>query len=242
MYNLLIAFGLAAAIFLGVTLAGFSPWAAIVPAMIALIATNIGLSVRITRKIRELFSVAEADFKAQRFDKGVKTLEEGFKYAKWQLLVESELHANLGLIHYSLKNFDKARPHLEKASARGPAGARAKAMLGCLHFQAKEEQAMTAAFEQAVKAGKKEGIVWSAYAFCLNKLGKRDDALKVLGRAVEQNPSDEKLKANLVALQNDKKMKMKAYEPEWFQYHLEKPRPEMGGFHPGGGRRVFQRR
>jgi hypothetical protein len=33
---------------------------------------------------------------------------------------------------------------------------------------------------------------------------------------------------------------MKAFSPEWYQFHLEKPPPDLG---PGGGRRVvFQRR
>jgi hypothetical protein len=51
----------------------------------------------------------------------------------------------------------------------------------------------------------------------------------VLARAVETNPTDEKLKSNMVALQNEKKLKMKAYSPEWYQFHLEKPPMDFGG-------------
>ena len=58
----------------------------------------------------------------------------------------------------------------------------------------------------------------------------KDKALQVLARGVEANPSDEKLKASLAALQNDKKLKMKAYEPHWWQFGLEQPSPQaMGG-------------
>ena len=97
---------------------------------------------------------------------------------------------------------------------------------------------MEQAFERAVGAGKKEGLSWSVYAYALQKAGEREKAQKVMARAVEANPQDERLKSNLTALQNNKKMKMRAYEPQWFQFHLERLPPEM----TGGKRVVWQRR
>ncbi len=240
MYNVLISTGIAAAVFLATLGLGFRPLAASVPAVLALFASNLLLSRRIGQKVQELANAAQKEIQSQRIDKGIKLLEEGFKYDKWQFLVGAELHSNIGILLYVKKDFEQARPHLDKAGPRGPAGARAKAMLGCLAFMRKDEAAMKAAFEQAVRAGKKESILWAAYAFCLDKLDRRDDALKVLARALETNPSDEKLKANMVALQNEKKLKMKAYSPEWYQFHLEKPPMDFGG--PGGRRVVYQRR
>lgn len=239
MYNLLISAGVAAVVFAVLALA-FNPLAAILPALIAFVITNVVLARRVGKQVQALAMAAQKEIQAQRVEKGIKLLEEGFKFEKWQLLVGPELHANIGILQYMRKEFDEAKPHLEKATTRGPAGARAKAMLACLHFQKKDEAAMRTAFEAAVKAGKKDGLVWSTYAWCLDKLGKRDEALKVLARGVEANPSDEKLKANQVALQNEKKLKMKAYGLEWYQFLLERPPMDMG---PGGGRRVvFQRR
>jgi tetratricopeptide (TPR) repeat protein len=240
MYNLLIGAGIAAALFLAVVAAGFSPLAAIIPSLLSLLIANFLLARRIGKKVQNLAAAAQKEIQAQRIDKGIKLLEEGFRFDKWQLMIGAELHSNIGILYYVKKDFEHARPHLEKASTRGPSGARARAMLGCLHFMDKDEPAMTRAFEQAVKAGKKEGIIWSTYAYCLDKHGKRDEALRILARAVQANPSDEKLKANRIALQNEKRLKMKAYSPEWYQFHLEKPPMDMG---PGGGRRViFQRR
>jgi tetratricopeptide (TPR) repeat protein len=241
MYNLLIALAVAAALFGIVLAAGFSPWAAIIPAILGMFIANFLLARRIGKKVQELAVQAQKEIQAQRLDKGIKLLEEGFKYDKWQFLVAAELHSNIGMLLYFKKDFAQARPHLEKASPRGPAGARAKAMLGCLHYMDKDEKAMKAAFEVAVRGGKKEAIVWAIYAWCLDKLGKRDDAIKVLSRAVEANPSDERLKASMVSLQNEKKLKMKAYAPEWYQYHLEKPPMDLVGG-PGGRRVIYQRR
>jgi tetratricopeptide (TPR) repeat protein len=241
MYNVLISTGIAAALFLAILALGFGPIAAAIPAIIALFVANLLLARRIGQKIQELANAAQKEIAAQRIDKGIKLLESGFKYDRWQFLVGAELHSNIGILLYVKKDFDQARPHLQKAGARGPAGARAKAMLGCLAYMKKDEAAMRPAFELAVKAGKKESILWAIYAFCLDKLDHRDEALRVLARSIEANPSDEKLKASMVALQNEKKLKMKAYSPEWYQFHLEKPPADLGGG-PGGRRIIYQRR
>ncbi len=240
MINLLISTGVAVAIALIFVGLGFGVWASTLPAMVVFLASNILLTRRVGKKVQVLATAAQKEIAAQKFDKGIKILEEGLQFEKWQLLVGPELHANIGILYYVQKRFDEARPHLQKSSKRGPTGARARAMLACLAFQDHNEPAMANFFEQAVKAGKKESIVWAVYAWCVNKLGKRDQAIEVLSRAVAANPTDEKLKAGLVSLQNEKKLKMKAYSFEWLQFHLEKPPPD---FSPNGGRRVvYQRR
>jgi tetratricopeptide (TPR) repeat protein len=96
-------------------------------------------------------------------------------------------------------------------------------------------------FEAAARANKKEGLLWAVYAWCLDKEDRHDEAVAVMGRAAKTNPSDEKVKAVLQSLQNDKKLKLgKVYEEQWFQFHLERMPETMG---PRGGRRVvFQRR
>jgi tetratricopeptide (TPR) repeat protein len=251
MYNVIISFSTGVAVFFAILAMHFSPWAAIVPAALTFLAANILLARRVGKKVQDLATRAQKEIasaqgaldpkQAQaRFDKAIEILSQGFAYSKWQYLIASELHANIGILCYVKKDFEAALPHLKQASTRGQAGARAKAMLGCLAFQKKDEAEVRASFELAVKAGKKDALVWATYAWCLDKLERKDDALKVLARSVEANPSDEKLKASMVAMQNEKKLKMKPYAPEWYQFHLEKPPMDMGG--PGGGRRViFQR-
>jgi predicted Zn-dependent protease len=134
-----------------------------------------------------------------------------------------------------VKDLDGALPHLSKANPRNGI---ALGMLAALHYQKKDFPKAEQTFEAAVRTSKKEGIVWAAYAWCLMQQKEKDRALKVLARGVEANPSDEKLKAGLTALQNDKKLKMKAWEPLWWQFGLENPPLQQMG-----GRRVqFERR
>jgi hypothetical protein len=101
---------------------------------------------------------------------------------------------------------------------------------------------MEKSFEVAVDAGKKESLMWAAYAWCLTQNKESEKAIKVLARGVEANPSDEKLKKALAALQNDKRLKMSPWEPMWWQLGLEQPvapQPHFGG---PGRRRGFMRR
>ena len=150
-------------------------------------------------------------------------------------MVASQVHGQIGILHYMMKDYAAAEPHLAQASKRD---GMSQAMRGALYYQRKDYPKMTEAFERAVKAAKKESVIWAAYGWCLQQSKERDKAIAVLGRAVAANPNDEKLKASLTQLQNDKKMKMKAYEPMWWQFGLEQPPPELAG-----GRRVqFQRR
>lgn len=241
MYNLLISLAVGLVVALLVKLAGFSIWAGLIPGIIALVGTFVLLARRVASRIQALMAVVQQDLQTQpssqkdaqaKVDRAVKTLEQGLVYDKWQFLVGPEIHAQIGMLKYMVKDLDGAKTHFDKSS---PRNYMAKAMEGALLYQRKDYTAMKAAFEAAVKAGKKESIVWAVYAWCLLQNKEKDDALRVLARGVEANPKDEKLKTSLTQLQNDKRLKMKPYEPLWWQFGLEAP-PVMPPM--GGGRRM----
>ncbi|WP_338866259.1 tetratricopeptide repeat protein [Myxococcus stipitatus] len=242
MYNLLISLAVGFLVALLVKLANFSIWAGLVPGLIAAVLTFILLARRVATRIQGLMSTVQADLQSQptsqkdaqgRVERAVKTLEKGLAYEKWQFMVGPEIHAQIGMLKYMVKDLEGAQAHFNKGSSRNYM---AKAMEGALFYQRDNVPAMKAAFEAATKSGKKEPIVWAAYAWCLLQKKEKDEALKVLGRGVEENPKDEKLKASLAQLQNDKRLKMKPYEPTWWQFGLETPpmMPPSGG----GGRRM----
>ncbi|MCY1003678.1 tetratricopeptide repeat protein [Myxococcus sp. MISCRS1] len=243
MYNLLISLAVGIVVALLVKLANFSIWAGLVPGLIAAVITFFFLGRRVAGQIQALMTTVQSDLQSQptskkdaegRVERAVKTLEKGLVYDKWQFMVGPEIHAQIGMLKYMVKDLDGALVHFKQGSSRNYM---AKAMEGALYFQRNDTPAMKAAFEAAAKSGKKEAIVWAAYAWCLLQKKEKDEALKVLGRGVEENPKDEKLKASLGQLQNDKRLKMKPYEPMWWQFGLETPpmMPPMGG---GGGRRM----
>ena len=243
MYNLLIAFAAGLVVTVAVRLAGLPLLAGIIPGVLVFLGAYILLARRVAEKLKALVNGAQKELQTissprdrdAKVAKAVKTLEQGLQYDRWQIMVASQVHGQIGILHYMMKDYAAAEPHLAQASSRDPM---AQAMRGALHYQRKEWGPMTECFEKAVKAGKKEGLVWAVYAWCLQQTKERDKAIGVLGRAVAANPNDEKLKSALTALQNDKRMKMKAWEPMWWQFNLEAPPQDFGG-----GRRVqFQRR
>src|SRR5262245_40244500 len=224
MYNLLISFAVGVVIAVAIRLLQFPLLAGIIPGFIAFAGTFILLGRRLQKRITALGEAVKKELSSMsanqreqkvKLDKAVKILEEGLRYSRWQFLVGPSLHSQIGQLKYTFKDYDGALEHFRQGNPRDYFG---KAMEGALWFQRKDPQKMEAAFEEAVKHGKKEAIVWAVYAWCLVQLKEKDKALKVMARAVDTNPTEEKLKAGLTALQNDKKLKMKPYEPMWWQF------------------------
>jgi tetratricopeptide (TPR) repeat protein len=249
MYNLLLSLGAGLILAIGIRVLGFPLWAGIIPGLVGFAAAYVLLARRIALKVQALSQNAQKELSGQpanvreqkaKVDRSIKILEEGLRYEKWQFMIASEIHAQIGMIKYMVKDLEGAEPHLARANARNYM---ARALQAALFFQKKDYPRMRASFEEAVKTGKKDPLVWAAYAWCLVQLKEKDDALKVMARAVQTNPTDEKLKSSLTALQNDKRLKMKPYEPMWWQFGLEQPPAPILGGGGGGGRRIqFVRR
>lgn len=239
MYNLAISLAIGAAVAVAVALGTGLGWvAAVIPGLVAAAAAYVVLARRIAKKLEALFEAIQKDLQAQRLDKAVAALQGGFPLAPWQFLTAAQLHSAIGQILYVRQDFDAALPHLEKSWVRQWV---ARGMLAAARYKRRDVNGAVATFEEAVKASKKEGLLWSTYAWVLEDAGRHEDAIRVLGRAADANKSDEKIKGSLQALQNGKKLKLgKVYGNEWFQFHLERPPTQLvGGPALRGSRRAL---
>ena len=243
MINLAISLALGIAIFTVVRLLGFPTLAGVIPGALALVATYVVLGRRTFAQIQKLMGQVQTELQAMppnpkerkvRVEKVVKMLEAALPMGRWQFLVEAQIHGQIGMLKYLFEDYEGAQVSFKRAN---PRDYYVKAMQGALQFKKKDFAAMERSFEDAVKHGKKEGLMWATYAWCLLQNKEKDKALKVMARAVEQNPSDEKLKGALTALQNDKRLKMSPWEPAWWQFHLEAPATPQPQF-IGGGRKA----
>jgi len=238
MINLAIALGSGALIFCLFLFSGIThAVGSILPGLAAAIGAYVLLARRSIQKLEAIMALAQKELASRKIDRAVTVMESGFPLARWQFLVGSQLHGQIGSLLYVQKKFDEAEPHLKKAFVKmWPA----RAMLGAQHYRRKEWTQMEETFESAIRANKGEGLLYAVYAWCQDKRGERKKAIEVLTRGTSEAKSDERLKSALQRLQNDKRLKMDSYGEQWWQFWLENP-PAMqggggGGF--GGGRQV----
>lgn len=247
MINLLIALAAGAAVVILVKALGFSLIAGVIPGTVVFLAVFVVLGRRSFMQLQAVVQAVQTELSSMtqnkkeqqvKAEKAVKMLEAALPLSKWQFLLEGEIYGQIGMIKHLFKDYEGALAAFQKASNRNYF---AQAMKAAIYFQKKDFTSMRSAFENAVKHGNKESLMWAAYAWCLLQNKENDDALRVLSRGVEQNPSDEKLKKALSALQNDKRLKMSPWEPMWWQLGLENPPLMQAQFAgPGARRRGFR--
>ncbi len=182
-------------------------------------------------------------------DSSVTKLQAALMFSKWQLGLGSMLNARIGMMIYTKtvvlaqankkaaipETLQQALPYLEKAqvgsvkakllSALWPAWA----MLAFTNYRLnKDFSIVTAVMDKAIAAAPKNGILWSMYGWLLAKEGHTEEAIVILARGVEAAADDAHLKENYKLLQNNKKLRMKAYGEQWYQFGLEQPRVAAG--------------
>ena len=199
------------------------------------------LAKLIMKKITVIVEASSVELTKGQFSRAIILLEKGFKYKYRHPFIAAQLNSQIGVTYYYKRDFKKAEEYLKKGIASHYIG---QCILGILYMKKKDVEKMKKAFKAATRTSRKESIVWSLYAYCLNTMGKKDEAIQILNKGLKRLPKDENIKANLKALQNNQRMKMRAYKDIWPAFMLEKniirqqpPRFARGG----GGRKSFRR-
>jgi tetratricopeptide (TPR) repeat protein len=221
MYNLLIALG--AYIVTSALLVTLTPLGIFYSSLLALLVfalVYILLFRHTMKKIGVLMEIAQRDLQAGRSEKAVKTLESGFKYVPWQFYVRGQLNSQIGTILYLKREFSEAFEYLKNGFVRHWI---AQGMLAICYMKRNKPSLMISTFDKTVAGSPKEPLLWNLYAFCLERIGEHEKAVKVMEKGIKKTGGDENLKANLVALQEGRRMKMLVYGDMWYQFHLEKP-------------------
>ena len=175
---------------------------------------------KIMNAINVAVEAAQRDMMANRAEKAVATIEAvQKKYAPWQFYIKKQMDSQIGMIYYLKRDFNKAFDYLKRGFVRHWM---AMAMLGVIYLKRNKPEEMEKTFDKAVTVTRKEPLLWNLYAYCLEQTGQRDKAIAVMNKGLKKGGADERLQANLEALQNGKKMKMQVYGDIWYQFHLEK--------------------
>ncbi len=171
-------------------------------------------------KLNAAVEAAQKSLAANHVEKAVRSLEDiQKKFSRWQFFVKQQMNSQIGSIFYLKREFGKAFDYLNQGFSRHWVG---MAMLAICYMKRNQTGKMIETFDKAVALSRKEPVLWSVYAFCLEKVGDRDKAIQVMERGLKKVGSDELMTENLEALREGKKMRMQPYGDLWFQFHLEK--------------------
>ena len=195
-------------------------WYGIVPGLMVATGVFFFIARRVMKTVEAIVQSAQPELQNRKIERAVEIMKSAYPLAKWQIFLSSQIDGQIGSILFAAQKFDDAEPFLNRSFKRTWVP---RAMLATLYYKRKRFDEMKEVFEEAVEANKKQALLWNVYAYCLWKQNKRDDAIKVLSRATEHVESDEKTERNLKALQNNRKMKMRGWNMQWYQFHLDKP-------------------
>lgn len=200
-------------------------WLSFVEAIIPAIGVGVGAYIFLARatgkRLETIMGAAQKELMAGRVDKAVAMFQAAKKWGKWQFFVEKALNSQIGALHFIQEEYNKALPVLQDSDPRNWVS---RVMLATIYYRKKDYTKMDAEFESAAQFSKKQGLLYSVWAWCHWKQENKAKALQILARGdAELEGKDERLKTNLQNLQNDKKMKMKGYAEQWYQFRLEKP-------------------
>jgi tetratricopeptide (TPR) repeat protein len=233
MYNLFISLAAGLLIAAAVRLAGFGWVAVIIPGALGAAIAYVALNLRAQKRLSARIEAAVAEAQARRFDRAIQMAKGALDMGPWLFGTHAAVSALIGQFLWWKGDNEAALPYLEAA----PAGQwPARLMLGIARWRKRDLEGMKKIFEETLKGrgNRKQGLVWCAYAWLLEKEDRHEEAVRVLARGAGVNPSDEKLKSALQSVQNGKKLKLGKLYMEWYNFGVEPPPQVMPpGFRPG---------
>lgn len=240
-YTILVSILIGTAVGVAYTLAQlWQTWAmGIILGVLVALASFVLISRRLAKRIEPAFEHVGKQLQSGAHQAAIKSLESLLPMARWQVLLAGQIYAQMGLIAYAIDKEDQAFEYLGKAGLRVPDAQLAHAAL--LYRRKKVDEA-TQVLDVAIRANKKQILLYHVSAFMLAKEGKREAAIEQLQKALKVEPSSESTKDNLLRLQNNKKLNMKRFGTQWYGLKLEKLPAAMRQGHMPGMRKGFRGR
>jgi hypothetical protein len=233
MYNLLISLGIAAACYAIGAVVASSAVAGILPAVLGLVVAYFILARRTYKQVEGIAQAAmehlqNAQQDPSAIDRASAIIETGLPRGKWQFLVTSQLHGQLGQLAFMKANMKQskdqssAKAHLLKAWGRDWLS---QTILSVILFEEKQHAEALKRLDGARGGGSGQAIYWGVYAYIAQASGKSDVALKVLNDGLDKNKDHAGIKAFRDAVANNAELPIQTFSPQWFQFfpmHIQK--------------------
>jgi tetratricopeptide (TPR) repeat protein len=173
-----------------------------------------------SKKLQDVFTLANTDIQKQQFERAVTILKSGYKYNRHAFLVKAQIDSQIGIILYTQKKFGEAYKHLQNSNPRIMMG---YLMLIIGHIKNGKTKNIDRDIDLLLKFNKKDPFAYSAVAYLYEEeLNDREHALAVLVKAAKIMPDNQKIQEHLLAFQNNKQFKMEKYGEMWYQLMLDR--------------------
>jgi tetratricopeptide (TPR) repeat protein len=199
----------------------------------------IVISRILAKRIEPRFLAVQKQIQAGQTKLAISQLEELMPMGRWQVLLEGQIHAQIGLLSYAAGDEERAHTHLSKSSLRAPEARLALAALEHRRGRGKEAREI---LDLAIRANKKNLMLYHVQAWMLAKEGDREAAIEKLLACEKIEPSNEDTKENLERLRNGKKLNMKRFGMGWYGLQLEKPPAQLRAAQGMTGRKGFRQK
>ncbi|MDA3813490.1 MAG: hypothetical protein PF570_04475 [Candidatus Cloacimonetes bacterium] len=196
---------------------GFSILIAVIVSLVAFFI----LTKKTMKELETLNEKAQIAIYSQKFERAIKIYESGLVLRKKSPFIAGQIYGMIGMLYFMRRDNKNAKSNLQKSSSLNWVS---KGMLGVIYMHEKNPIEMEKVFKNMVSAGKKEGLAWALYAYCLDKINKKEEAIKILEEGNKKlKEVDDRIKSNILELRNGRRMRMKAFGDPWYQFMLENP-------------------
>lgn len=192
--------------------------------IVAFLVVFILVSRRMLKQIQPKLTEAQRLAQSGQLKQAVEALEEARAFTKWQVMLEGQIDAQIGMFAYH-EDEDRAYEHLKRASLRAPD---AYLLRAAIEFRRGELANAKATCEEGLKANKKYAMLWNFYAWLHHQDDDADGALDVLNRAQKADPENTATRGNAERVQNGQKLDMRQFGEMWYLLKIERPPQHMG--------------
>jgi tetratricopeptide (TPR) repeat protein len=231
MYSILLALGVGFLFGLGSVLLGWWGWGWAVPfGLVVAVVALIVIMRRVSKWLVPAMTQVRKQAEAGMFAATMQSLEALVPKSRWVPMLRGQLFAQMGGLAFQSGDHDRALELLQQSSRRV---SDAQLLLAVIFWRRGDKQRAFDTLKLATAINKNHSLLHNTYAFLLNREKLVDDAIACLARYRKKQPADEATKNNLLRLQNNQRLDMKAFGMNWYVLGFEQPPASMGQLRQG---------
>jgi tetratricopeptide (TPR) repeat protein len=231
MYSILLALAVGLVFGVGGMLLGWWGWVwALVLGLVVAIVALVLILRRVGKWLGPAMTQVRKQAEAGMFAATMQSLQDLLPRSRWVPMLRGQLYAQMGGLAFQSGDHDQALALLQQSSRRV---SDAQLLLAVIWWRKGDKQRAFDTLKIATAVNTNHPLLHNTYAFLLNREKRVDDAIAHLARYRKKMPADEASKNNLLRLQNNQRMDMKAFGLNWYVLGFEQPPASMGQLRQG---------